>query len=62
MYLYLSGGPRLKGQDVVVHLMKIIKEPKYNCHIGVEYCKLLKSVLSVSVHQSDITVKTWQGN
>ena len=41
--------------------MKIIKEPRHNCHIGVEYCKLLKNVLSVPVYQCDVTVKTWQG-
>lgn len=56
-----SGGPRLKGQDIVTHFLKIIKEPRFNCHIGVDYCKLLKNVLSVPMYQSDITVKTWQG-
>lgn len=53
-------GPRLKGQDVVVHFLKIIKNPNYNQHIGVEYCKLLKSAISVPVYQCDISVKTWQ--
>ncbi|CAH3032263.1 unnamed protein product [Porites lobata] len=53
-------GPRLKGQDVVLHFLKIIKDPDYNQHIGVEYCKLLKSAISVSVYQCDISAKTWQ--
>ena len=59
----LPGGPRLKAEDVVLHLKSIIKEPKYQgyVHVCVEYCKLLKNILSVQVHQSDITVKTWQG-
>ena len=61
VHVFFSGGPRLKGQDVVVHFLKIIKDPDYNQHIGVEYCKLLKSAISVSVYQCDISVKTWQG-
>lgn len=61
VYVFFSGGPRLKGQDVVVHFLKIIKNPNYNQHIGVEYCKLLKSAISVPVYQCDISVKTWQG-
>lgn len=64
MYLFsLPGGPRLKAEDVVLHLKSVIKEPKYQgyVHVCVEYCKLLKNTLSVQVHQSDITVKTWQG-
>ena len=61
MHVFFIGGPRLKGQDVVVHFLKIIKNPNYNQHIGVEYCKLLKSAISVPVYQCDISVKTWQG-
>ena len=61
VYVLFLGGPRLKGQDVVLHFLKIIKNPNYNQHIGVEYCKLLKSAISVSVYQCDISVKTWQG-
>lgn len=55
-------GPRLKAEDVVLHLMSIIKEPKYHgyVHVCVEYCKLLKSILTVQVYQCEITVKTWQ--
>lgn len=58
---FSSGGPRMKGQEVVVHFIKIIKEPRYSCHVGVEYCKLLKNILSVPVYQYDLTVETWQG-
>ena len=64
-YLFsLAGGPRLKAEDVVLHFMSIIKEPKYYgyVHVCVEYCKLLKNILSVQVYQCDITVKTWEGN
>lgn len=63
--MFLPGGPRLKAEDVVLHFMSILKEPKYKgysiFHVGVEYCKLLKNILSVPVYQCDITVKTWQG-
>ena len=51
----------MKGQEVVVHFIKIIKEPRYSCHVGLEYCKLLKNILSVPVYQYDLTVETWQG-
>ncbi|KAK2570542.1 Serine-protein kinase ATM [Acropora cervicornis] len=54
-------GPRLKGQDLVAHFLKVIKEPRYNCLIGVEYCKLLKNILSIPVYRSDVRVETWQG-
>ena len=63
-YLFsLPGGPRLKAEDAVLHFMSIIKEPKCcgYVHVCVEYCKLLKNILSVQVYQCDITVKTWQG-
>ncbi|XP_074626555.1 serine-protein kinase ATM-like isoform X2 [Acropora palmata] len=53
-------GPRLKGQDLVAHFLKVIKEPRYNCLIGVEYCKLLKNILSIPVYRSDVRVETWQ--
>ena len=48
---------------MVLYFMSIIKEPKYQgyVHVCVEYCKLLKNILSVQVYQHDITVKTWQG-
>ncbi|KAJ7363434.1 hypothetical protein OS493_009588 [Desmophyllum pertusum] len=54
------GRPHLKGEDVVLHLMSILKEPRHNCRIGVEYCKLLKKILSVPLYECDITFKTWQ--
>ena len=62
LFLFSSqGGPRLKGQELVAHFMKVIKEPQYNCHIGIEYCKLLKNTLSIPVYKSDVSVKTFQG-
>ena len=59
--LTFPGGPRLKAEDVVRHFMLIIKEPKYRCQLGLEYCRHLKNILSVPVYQRDITMKTWQG-
>lgn len=58
---YFQGGPRLKGQDLVAHFLKVIKESRYSCLIGVEYCKLLKNILSIPVYRSDVRVETWQG-
>ena len=63
IYSSLPGGPRLKAEDVILHFMTIIKDPKYHgyVHVRVEFCKLLKNILSFQVYQCDITVNTWQG-
>ena len=58
----VTGGPRLKGQELGSHILTILKDPVVSNSMGLDYCKMLsKSVLSVPVHRNCIGQDMWQG-
>jgi ataxia telangiectasia mutated family protein len=61
-YSLITGNPRLNGQDVVSHVLKIMSDPFTKSAFGLDHTSLLlKDILCVRKYWCEISQATWQG-